>query len=901
MRSVIRRRLTSGFSLFLFLFLLLVLALDRPAAQVAGRNVNMVTGGTFPGGDPFRQKNNEGSGAPSTRNPCHLLAGANDYRAVHLPGLPGDQEIGDAWVGWYESTDCGATWYSTLVPGYPQDNSPQGLASPMKGLSAAADPVVRSGAAGTFYYLFIAFNRGSNVGKLGLARGIDHNDRETFIDPDKLVISPNGVTDPRKPLSPIRYVDTTEIARGSSAQFIDKPNLAVFPAATGTCLMDGETVPATNVYVTWTEFIGNSAESQRSKIYFARSADCGRTLAGPATKLSEGYPLGQGTAIGVNPTNPNDIYVVWRQIRNDRVRDALLFVRSTDGGRSFTKAEPIPGLGEGQYAPFDQRTTSTVLGNQTTTFRTTGYPALAFADDGYLYLAVSQVPGGPGGGLGGADARITMTRTNGATWEPPVPILPTAGAAGQQFMPALAYAAGRLQLTWYDVRFDESGQTTRPLIDEAQALATTRIRRTIDVLGAQALLSVPPSWPPAFQLYGVSQPDYNDAPNGVRPLRGPRVSQYPVGDPLPGSVQGAGPRQLQFNRGNLLIYGGGSIPFMSDYIDVNGIQFVLDPASGRWVFNGMANKDNAALGTFHAVWTDNRDVTVGKASTTADGRLNYAPPLPLPPGSTVADVSCPAGVDDTGTRDANVYTSRITQDFSFTVPGNTKPGNTVRAFAVQLSNNLELTPGTTTPETPTRFRLTLAASAAASFSRRSFLGCGQATGPVVRESSSISTLDHRLHGPSTSPVAPDEQWSRRRASSRTARMGHRHPWRSTATRRTLARRTPTVTRFRRRTRRMRRIPTPRTPMPRIRMRKTRTPRILTPRTRMPRIRTPKILTPRTRMPRIRTPKIPTPRTRMPRTPPSRTSRWISPMTVTRPPDIRCRRRPRRSPMATRSC
>lgn len=77
-------------------------------AQVAGRNVNMVSGGSFPGGDPFLQKQNEPSLAISTRNPCHLLAGANDYRAVNLPGLPDDKEVGDAWLGWYESTGSAA-------------------------------------------------------------------------------------------------------------------------------------------------------------------------------------------------------------------------------------------------------------------------------------------------------------------------------------------------------------------------------------------------------------------------------------------------------------------------------------------------------------------------------------------------------------------------------------------------------------------------------------------------------------------------------------------------------------------------------------------------------------------------------------------------------------------------
>src|SRR3712207_6461837 len=86
-------------------------------AQVPGRNVNMVSGRTLPTGDPYLQRQNEPSVAASTRNPLHLLAGANDYRTVDIPGLPNSIETGDAWMGVFKSYDGGNTWRSTLIPG----------------------------------------------------------------------------------------------------------------------------------------------------------------------------------------------------------------------------------------------------------------------------------------------------------------------------------------------------------------------------------------------------------------------------------------------------------------------------------------------------------------------------------------------------------------------------------------------------------------------------------------------------------------------------------------------------------------------------------------------------------------------------------------------------------------
>jgi len=93
---------------------------------IIGQNVNMVSGNTFPGGDPYLQRQNEPSIAVSTRNPLHLLAGANDYRPVdfpesegELPGLePGTlANNGDAWLGVFKSFNGGQSWTSTLLPG----------------------------------------------------------------------------------------------------------------------------------------------------------------------------------------------------------------------------------------------------------------------------------------------------------------------------------------------------------------------------------------------------------------------------------------------------------------------------------------------------------------------------------------------------------------------------------------------------------------------------------------------------------------------------------------------------------------------------------------------------------------------------------------------------------------
>src|SRR5436190_3825450 len=160
---------------------------------VAGPNVNMVRGSKEVVGDPFLQRQNEPSIAVSTRNPCHLLAAANDYRTVDIPdsgALPGDNTAStaaapagppakDAWLGWFKSFDCGATWRTGLLPGYPQDTSLDGMASPLKGIGAGADATVRSGTNGMFFFSGMVFNRVDNgLSKIFVSRYIDLNNNE---------------------------------------------------------------------------------------------------------------------------------------------------------------------------------------------------------------------------------------------------------------------------------------------------------------------------------------------------------------------------------------------------------------------------------------------------------------------------------------------------------------------------------------------------------------------------------------------------------------------------------------------------------------------------------------------------------------------------------------------------
>ena len=660
-------------------------------AQIPGRNVNMVAGTEWPGGDPFLQRQNEPSMAASTRNPLHLVAGSNDYRTVDLPGLPDAVETGDAWVSVYKSFDGGARWSSTLMPGYPQDTSAAGLASPLKGYQAAADPVVRAGVSGLVFYNGLVFDRGEN-GKSGIfvARFIDRNNQEAgdsiaYLGASMVATSPDGAVFLDKPWMVV------DIPRGNA-------NLcAVGGTATGTRVRRNghrsrgrgngppiwvdpglQYVEAGPIYVGYTAITGEGSTLQ-SQIFVKRSLDCGATWSQAMRVSQPADRINQGLSLAISPLT-GDLFAAWRRFSasDQPDADAVMVSRLRISGASFDAPGRARGLRRtGPVADaldriFEHRqkrrsgTTTTAVDqiDQNTgpfRFRTNAYPTLAVDGAGRAYVAWSErgfasIASNPETG----EARIVIaTTTDGRTVSPPVAVDEQA-QSGHQLMPSLTFAGGKLMLVFYDQR-ETSSQLVGTFVDDA-GLVTKR--NTIDIRASLGTPGATPSFAPSV-----------------------RVSDYLIGS-TPSSTT---LRQLQFNPPNLPMFRLGTVPFIGDYIDVAPSPAFVPTASGEWVYNTAST---GQIPLFHAVWTDNRDVRPPRDGNWA----NYTPPnitFPTPslfdPTQQVAQ--CQPGAGNAGSRNQNIYTARIGGGLLVGSPGNSKQlSPTVqRGFVVFAQNQTTVT------------------------------------------------------------------------------------------------------------------------------------------------------------------------------------------------------------------
>jgi hypothetical protein len=663
------------------------LAVPPARAQVAGQNVNMVSGTKWPTGDPFLQRQNEPSMAVSTRNPLHILAGANDYRSVDLEQvLTGGAETGDAWLGLFKSFDGGYTWQSTLLPGCPyaigqcKDSGALSLGN----YQAASDPVVRAGTNGMFYYAGLAFDRAtatsaSSISTIFVARYNDLNNNEQ--------------------LDPITYIDTHIVASGNSSQFLDKPSMAVdIPrAGAATCsftahepgvgpnggtLAVRQSFPAGSIYLAYTDFLaGTKSNATPTHLMITHSTDCGVTWSTPI-QINTGTTTSQGSTIAVNPIT-GAVYVAWRQFATTGVTpDAIMIAQSTNAGKTFSKPVQIS-----TFQPFDQPTSTTM-------FRTNAYPALTSDMFGFVYVAYSAR-----GVSSTGDARIVAAGSiDGTHWTPafmvdnPPRSATNPSGRGHQIMPAMTFANGRLTLLYYDLRLDHYANFYTP--------NPASLGNYTAVLTPQGELAPPSPMPNEVFTLNIDDEgltlrrhtlDLRVLELGIFPtvVLGPSVlvSQYEFGCCVNPETQDI--EQFKFNVPNLPLFDSGQEAFLGDYIDiVPSPAFV--PSGNSWAYNFMPSVNPL----FHATWTDNRDVVPPPAGGSWE---NYTAPVVAGAISVENGNPLPACLPgQEGMRNQNIYTSQITGGLVAAAPGNAKPlgtttfnGQTVpfqRAFPVEAQN-----------------------------------------------------------------------------------------------------------------------------------------------------------------------------------------------------------------------
>jgi hypothetical protein len=396
---------------------------DGIDVKVTNDNNNVDGGTPNPSFDAQNRQSNEATVSINPADPDIVAAGGNDYRMVTVTG--------DVWLGVYVSDDGGATWFNTFVPGFPSDTSAAGLASPLLGLDASGDPVVRFDRDGDLYVAAIAFNR-----------DFDQPDRPV----DNLVYvarydytpgTPGGVSTPNSAANPpnFTYAGTTVVDRGAvgfavpgasgfAGIFTDKEWLEIDTntATASSC--------AGNVYVAHTNFHGVAGSSP---IVFSSSSDGGRTFAGPkviSTGGRSGTPYNQGSDIGVGPDGT--IYVAYAAFEPGTGIGSINLVRSRDCGRTWSQPVVV-GTNNGPQAPG-------------VAFRT---PAFAFVaaddtDSGVVYVAYQSLSGD-------YDVYVHRSTDGGTTWGAPVQVNEDPGARHQIF-PTIDVSNGALHVAWYDFR-----------------------------------------------------------------------------------------------------------------------------------------------------------------------------------------------------------------------------------------------------------------------------------------------------------------------------------------------------------------------------------------------------------------------------------------------------------------
>ncbi|HET8925675.1 MAG TPA: sialidase family protein [Candidatus Acidoferrum sp.] len=339
---------------------------------------------------------NETAIAVDPNNPRRIVAGANDYVTLTWTcnvGATPCSALGDGYSGTYFSNDGGATWccaskldgssLGTLIPGV--DHLAGGQ------YDAGGDPTVAFDSRGHVYYAGLGFDRTAPPNTVAVNKG-------TFDASGNLTWA-----------APVFINQTTAPSTLNDKEWIVADSNVASPFRD-------------NVYVTWTRFIFNPHNGSyvQSPIAVAVSSDGGKTFSDP--QLIVGNVLyGQGSRPVVGPDGT--VYVFWDASTRLATLDSIWVVKSTDGGKSWSKPVAVSPLVD-------------IIPVANTVFRNNSYPAAAVAPNGDLYVAWGSMMSN-GGGLcpartnSGCHAASLYSKSTdgGATWSAPALVLPGVDAS----------------------------------------------------------------------------------------------------------------------------------------------------------------------------------------------------------------------------------------------------------------------------------------------------------------------------------------------------------------------------------------------------------------------------------------------------------------------------------------
>jgi hypothetical protein len=522
-----------------------------------------------------RGRQNEPAVAIDPRDPAVVLGSSNDYcgvyNAVDSAGNP--IPVGPIWEGYYRSEDGGASFVSSLVPGYPDDTSPYGvLAKQQVRTASSGDPVIAWDGQGRAF-----FGSESSDDPAGTPK--------TFGDVWVARFVPGTGAHPDGK----QYAGTTVVARGSSApnllgKFNDKTSIEADHNTSGRC--------DNNVYFSWSRFSGNAGGVG---IYFSRSIDHGATFTNPL-KVSQTISDVQFPDIAV--TGNDNVYVFFRSFASGRGAegDAIYYVKSVNCGATFTRPilltsfirSDAKDVSEPEPIPPQSRPDDPLFGEEESpeqgvardcgdfgdacesgyTFFRRDTQERATADQfdpahEYVYVVYDATKPGTQVATGtsyytvspgvGGQAAIFFTRLNGADGSSTAPAIIDNQATGHQVFPDVSAdntalsSRGTVHTIWWDSRNDTCYSAARPIGNCAN-------RTTVPSLDAWGAVShdFGGTWPTISRISDVTtNPNYEQFDNRAVPFAGDYLYVSSLNDTAFGAwtdwrdtVAGTDPREI---------------------------------------------------------------------------------------------------------------------------------------------------------------------------------------------------------------------------------------------------------------------------------------------------------------------------------------------------------------------